>query len=280
MSNDTPFMRWHVDAYLGDTGHLTCLEHGAYTQILWACWKRGGSIPERHLQRLVGMSAEDWAESRDTLAEFFVVDDGAWSHNKVIEEIDHVEGRRAAARKAGAASSKARKQRTTNGRSTPVEQSSNERSTDAERTLNHEDVEEDREEDSSLPSVENDITSRAREVVPERPSQYLDHLRNVHGYGSRCSPMNNQMLQQATRWQNEHVTLAEIDHAVIVSRESLAAEGEQTPALKYLAKVIASGRKKSGSVGVGSKAATNHTGFAERDYLDVPDGWNVAGGRS
>ena len=45
MSNDAPYIMWHVDDYLGDTTHLSTVEHGAYILTMFACWKRGGSIP-------------------------------------------------------------------------------------------------------------------------------------------------------------------------------------------------------------------------------------------
>jgi|GEM_PF-4227466 len=56
-----------------------------------------------------------------------------------------------------------------------------------------------------------------------------------------------------------------------------------TPAETVVAEVVAGGWKRcdpSFSAFGSARPATNHTGFADRDYLDVPDGWNVAGGRS
>jgi len=41
-----PSMPFFVDAYLGDTTHLTCEEHGFYILLLFAMWRRGGSIPD------------------------------------------------------------------------------------------------------------------------------------------------------------------------------------------------------------------------------------------
>lgn len=261
MSNDAPYIQWHVDAYLGDTGHLSCVEHGAYTQTLWACWKRGGEVPERHIQRLVGMTDGEWSESRDTLAEFFEVEDGVWRHHRIAAEIDRIEARREAASAAGKASADRRQaakktapkatagttpvEQPRNEGSTTVERPFNDRSTEAQRTPNHEDVDVEKDVDvGSLPSVENEMSPRTGAGVPERPAIYLDHLRSHHGYGPRVSAMDNRALQQAMRWQNEHVTLAEVDHAVEVARAALLADGdERDPPVRYLAECIATARR-------------------------------------
>lgn len=84
MSNRA-WMPLHIDAYLGDTGHLSALEHGAYLLLIMHYWKHG-CLPadERLIARHAKLTPEQWAESRDILAALFM--DG-WRHKRIDEEL-------------------------------------------------------------------------------------------------------------------------------------------------------------------------------------------------
>lgn len=86
MAEMTPsWMPWNIDDYLSDTRHLSTLEHGAYVLLIMRYWQKGG-LPDddRMIMRIAGLTAEQWAESRDILASFFK--DG-WSHPRIDAEL-------------------------------------------------------------------------------------------------------------------------------------------------------------------------------------------------
>jgi len=80
-----PWMPLYVANYLGDTGHLTAAEHGAYLLLIMHYWQRG-ALPadEKQLCRIARMSEQEWRDSRDTLKAFFGDD---WSHSRIDDEI-------------------------------------------------------------------------------------------------------------------------------------------------------------------------------------------------
>lgn len=295
MSNDAPFLRWFVDDYLGDTGHLSCLEHGAYTQILWACWKRGGSVPERHLQRLVGMTAEEWSESRDTLAEFFEIDAGLWRHDRIGEEIEHIESKRSIAAAAGkksarsrlrgrqGAESKGNTPETTAANasvgSTDVERRLNVGSTSAQPTPNYVDVEVDVEVDErrSRPSDSNDDDTRARasavvslsSSVPSDWISYLDVLQR-HGVNVIAARQRRRDLDQLRQWHGDSVTLTELDAAATKAAGWRQDSGDAAALnVGFIARALAD-TNREGTVVARTNSAGNHTGFAQRDYHNDP----------
>jgi uncharacterized protein YdaU (DUF1376 family) len=105
-----PYMPLFVADYLADTAHLTAAEHGAYLMLVMNYWQRGKPLPadDRKLARIARMSDAEWADSRDTLAEFFVEADGVWSHKRVEAEIAVADEKTAKAKKAARASAEAR----------------------------------------------------------------------------------------------------------------------------------------------------------------------------
>lgn len=98
-------MPLYVADYLADTGHLSAAEHGAYLLMIMHYWQKGG-LPddERQLSRIARLSADEWAESRDTLAGFFGEN---WTHARIDEELaaakEKYEKRAAAGRNGGKA---------------------------------------------------------------------------------------------------------------------------------------------------------------------------------
>lgn len=120
-----PYMPLFVADYLADTAHLTAAEHGAYLMLVMNYWQRGKPLPadDRKLARIARMSDDEWAASRDTLAEFFIEADGVWTHKRVEAEIAVADEKTAKAKKAARASAEARQAN--------AQQTLSERSTDA-----------------------------------------------------------------------------------------------------------------------------------------------------
>jgi uncharacterized protein YdaU (DUF1376 family) len=80
-----PWMPLYVADYLGDTEHLSTLQHGAYCLLLFSYWRRG-SLPDddRQLANITKLSLDDWLIQRPILQAFFF--DG-WKHKRVDNEL-------------------------------------------------------------------------------------------------------------------------------------------------------------------------------------------------
>jgi uncharacterized protein YdaU (DUF1376 family) len=98
-----PYMPFFVSDYLADTGHLSTIEHGAYMLLIMSYWKSGGSLPDDDgkLSRIARVPAEEWAKIRPTLADFFQVSGGKWSHRRIDDELTIAESRTNMAKEAG-----------------------------------------------------------------------------------------------------------------------------------------------------------------------------------
>lgn len=133
--SDLPYMPLYVSDYIGDTAHLTTLEHGAYLMLLFTYWMRQKPLPDDRvkLSRIAKVTPDEWAAMETTLAEFFQVGDGVWSHKRVEAELERAKAKLEKASNAGRASAEARKGK----RSSDAEHTSNERSTPVEQPSNH-----------------------------------------------------------------------------------------------------------------------------------------------
>jgi uncharacterized protein YdaU (DUF1376 family) len=124
-------MQLYVAEYLADTTHLNAEQHGAYLLLLMNYWQRGKPLPDLNDRlAIVARSLPDrWNELRTVLAEFFEIRDGFWIHNRMERDLERVKGVSEAGKKAGIASGKARREKTSNGRSQIVQRNANETAT-------------------------------------------------------------------------------------------------------------------------------------------------------
>ena len=75
-----PALPLWTDAYLGDTNHLTTIEHGAYLLLLIVMWRtREKRLPndDAKLARYARLTLGQWRRMRETIMAFFRVD-GDW----------------------------------------------------------------------------------------------------------------------------------------------------------------------------------------------------------
>jgi uncharacterized protein YdaU (DUF1376 family) len=123
-----PWMPLYVADYLADTQHLTAAESGAYLHLIMHYWLND-SLPtvDSRLARIARMTDKEWAAARSTIAEFF--SDG-WKHGRIESELTDAVRLSNAGRTGGVASGQARKQRSTNDRSTTSKRSFNGTSND------------------------------------------------------------------------------------------------------------------------------------------------------
>ena len=80
-----PWMPLYVGDYLGDTGHLTTTQHGAYLLLLMHYWRKG-EIPDddKQLSKITKLPLKIWVEYRPIVQEFF--HDG-WKHKRIDAEL-------------------------------------------------------------------------------------------------------------------------------------------------------------------------------------------------
>lgn len=101
------WMPFHVGVYLGDTGHLSTLAHGAYILLILHYWQNDGlPTDDDALARIARMSAREWASVKGILAKLFKAGaPGEWKHKRVEAELATARqmiNKRSAAGKAGA----------------------------------------------------------------------------------------------------------------------------------------------------------------------------------
>jgi len=99
-----PFMPLYTSDYLGDTGHLSTEEHGAYLLILMQMWNAGGALPAdpSKLARVARCSTKKWLAMQDTVLAFFNIDGDQITSNRLTKERQKVEAKTEVRRSAGA----------------------------------------------------------------------------------------------------------------------------------------------------------------------------------
>lgn len=92
-----PAMRFWTDAYLGDTTHLTTIEHGAYILLLITAWRsKAHCLPDDDvlLRQYCKLDRKQWKRIRPRLEPFFEINSGYWFHLKILDEIDAIRRQR------------------------------------------------------------------------------------------------------------------------------------------------------------------------------------------
>lgn len=97
-----PWMPVYIGDYIGDTRHLSTVQHGAYLLLLFAYWSRG-NLPDddRQLANITRLSLKEFRRHRAVLQAFF--HDG-WKHKRVDAEFkktDDIRTKRAIAGQIG-----------------------------------------------------------------------------------------------------------------------------------------------------------------------------------
>ena len=118
-----PWMPLYVGDYLGDTGHLTTAQHGAYLLLMMHYWRKG-ELPDddRQLSKITKLPLKTWCDYRPILQDFF---HGGWRHKRIDAELERMvrlsEKRAIAGQKGGLGSALARMklENASRGRSLP-----------------------------------------------------------------------------------------------------------------------------------------------------------------
>jgi uncharacterized protein YdaU (DUF1376 family) len=113
-----PALPLWTDAYLGDTTHLTTIEHGAYLLLLMTAWRtKECALPDddRLLARYARCTAGQWKRLRPILEPFFVSGNGQWRQSRLTDEAVAVRQHRELQSRKGKASALKRKGRHSTG---------------------------------------------------------------------------------------------------------------------------------------------------------------------
>lgn len=87
-----PIMPFYIDAYMGDTRHLSTLEHGAYLLLLFAMWRAGGGIEndDDMLAKCAGLTSTQWRRVKPKLMKKMHVESGYVTQAKLLETLEAV----------------------------------------------------------------------------------------------------------------------------------------------------------------------------------------------
>lgn len=85
-----PALPLWTDAYLGDTTHLTTIEHGAYLLLLMVAWRNGGWLPndDKLLARYARLNMAQWGRIRHTIMAFFIVENDRVIQRRLRDELN------------------------------------------------------------------------------------------------------------------------------------------------------------------------------------------------
>lgn len=82
-------MQFYPKSYLAKTRRLSCLEHGAFCQLLFLMWEAGGSLPYdfEFLAAETGLEMRDFAEVFANLENLFFVRRGRLYNQRIIDDM-------------------------------------------------------------------------------------------------------------------------------------------------------------------------------------------------
>ncbi|WP_441280522.1 DUF1376 domain-containing protein [Tardiphaga sp. 862_B3_N1_1] len=126
-----PWMPLWISDYLGDTQHLSTLEHGAYLLLIMQYWQKEG-LPDddAQLMRIARLTPDEWSNARPMLQALFKQ---GWKHPRIDAELqlsdEKYEKRSKAGKEGGKASALARRRAKFASAEALVQQSSSNAST-------------------------------------------------------------------------------------------------------------------------------------------------------
>jgi uncharacterized protein YdaU (DUF1376 family) len=88
-----PALPLWTDAYLGDTTHLTTIEHGAYLLLLFTAWRSPNyDLPDNDglLARFCHLTPGQWARIKPTIMAYWKLENGRWFNGRLLDERDAV----------------------------------------------------------------------------------------------------------------------------------------------------------------------------------------------
>jgi uncharacterized protein YdaU (DUF1376 family) len=181
-----PWMPLYVGDYLGDTGHLTTAQHGAYLLLMMHYWRKG-ELPDddRQLSKITKLPLKTWCCYRAVLQDFF---HSGWKHKRIDAELERMmrvsEKRAIAGQKGGLGSalSRMKLENASRGRSLPRAIASP-MSTDAQGSADH-----------SYPHSYQTLSSQTLSSKPEQAERSLrDAARSPASTGKAAIPVSAEL---------------------------------------------------------------------------------------
>jgi len=131
-----PYMRLYVGDYLGDTMHLSTLEHGAYLLLIMHYWKTQEPIEISRIPAICGLTKKQFNGMKSELLSFFGdAELGKVRHHRVDHELLKVQQASKKAKAAGKASAAKRAANKASETPTKGQQRVNKNPTDVEIKL-------------------------------------------------------------------------------------------------------------------------------------------------
>tara|TARA_R110000822_G_scaffold41144_8_gene111811 strand:+ start:1114 stop:2043 length:930 start_codon:yes stop_codon:yes gene_type:complete len=92
MTSQKSKMAWmpmYFADWIADTMHLSVAQHGAYFLLVSNYWisRKALKNDDKYLASITRCSAEQWAEMRPTLEEFFTIEENTWVHGRIESEL-------------------------------------------------------------------------------------------------------------------------------------------------------------------------------------------------
>ena len=86
----TPYMKLYIGDYLGDTQHLSCLEHGAYLLLIMAYWQNKGPLPynPKLLRRYTRTDSNQWRKCSENVLKMFQLENDLLIHHRIEKELN------------------------------------------------------------------------------------------------------------------------------------------------------------------------------------------------
>ena len=181
-----PALPLWTDAYLGDTTHLTTIEHGAYLLLLMTAWRTSEcALPDddRLLARYARLDARQWKRMKPILAEFFVISDGKWRQRRLDDEREAVMTHKQKMSERGQAGAAAKALKTKGRHQAQARTSKpSAEAQDKRETSSHSHIEKDKDKSLSKKTLPDDWKpepfgegSQSRRIVDRWTQDALDH---------------------------------------------------------------------------------------------------------
>jgi uncharacterized protein YdaU (DUF1376 family) len=84
-----PYMKLWTNDFIGDTGHLSTAETGAYIMLLMCAWRTSDcSLPDddKKLARMARADGRHWSKIKDAVLEFWDLEGGRWTNKRLTKE--------------------------------------------------------------------------------------------------------------------------------------------------------------------------------------------------
>jgi uncharacterized protein YdaU (DUF1376 family) len=202
-----PYMQFEVAKYLADTTHLTTVEHGAYFLLICNYWQRGKPIQDcnRRLASVTHLTEPEFEAIRDTLKEYFSVENGYWVHHRIERDLLSTKQKVEKKRAAGKASARAKMNRRSTRVATPVQQ--------REYNIKEKNIYSENSEEFRLSKILFDLISKRDDKAKANLQKWAVHIDRMIRLDNRSALEIERVIQWCQSddfWQNNILSTAKL----------------------------------------------------------------------